>query len=183
MFFSLGNVKIKNQRKGRYMSNYYEYSSLAKRMYEKIEDTLTKVNYEKDKLITLKEIREILKENRELLWYYPIQNENGVFYLQGMKTMNSSYLHLEVSNPCLPEDLFIYFDLDIATNGMSINTRNEYLNLKVQRLLKNQYLAHHPYANPYKIPDLSDPLNQIAFRREHFYSMEQELKKIKTRTQ
>ena len=49
MFFSLGNVKIKNQRKGRYMSNYYEYSSLAKRMYEKIEDTLTKVNYEKVK--------------------------------------------------------------------------------------------------------------------------------------
>ena len=43
------------------MSNYYEYS-LAKRMYEKIEDTLTKVDYEKDKLITLKEIREILKK-------------------------------------------------------------------------------------------------------------------------
>ena len=140
------------------MSNYYEYS-LAKRMYEKIEDTLTKVDYEKDKLITLKEIREILKENRELLWYYPIQNENGVFCLQGMKTMNSNYLHLEVSNPCLPEDLFIYFDFDIATNGMSINTRNEYLNLKVQRLLKNQYLAHHRYANRYKMSDLSDPLN------------------------
>ena len=161
------------------MSTYYECSSLAKRIYEKIEETLTNQSQRKEQLVTLKEIREILKENRELLWYYPIPNDTGVFCLQGMKTMSSNYLHLEVSNPCLPEDLFIYFDMDIGSNGMSINTRNDYLNLKVQRLLRDKYLEQNHYANPYKIPDLSDPLNQISFRREYFHHMEQEINKIK----
>ena len=165
------------------MSNYYQSFPLTKKLSEKFEDTLIKINYEKDKLVTLKEIRELLKENRELLWYYPVPNENGVFFLQGMKTMSSNYLHLEVSSPCLPEDLFIYFDMDIGSDGMSINTRNDYLNLKVQRLLRDKYLEQNPYANPYKIPDLSEPLNQIAFRREHFHFMEKELKKIKARSQ
>ena len=69
------------------MSNYYQSFPLTKKMYEKIEDTLTKINYEKDKLVTLKEIRELLKENRELLWYYPVKNENGVFFF----TRNENY--------------------------------------------------------------------------------------------
>lgn len=49
------------------MNNAYKYSSLAKQMYERIEQTLTAESKSKDQLITLKEIREILKENRELL--------------------------------------------------------------------------------------------------------------------
>ena len=56
------------------MNNAYKYSSLAKQMYERIEQTLTTESKSKDQLITLKEIREILKENRELLWYHPIYN-------------------------------------------------------------------------------------------------------------
>lgn len=162
------------------MNNAYRYSSLAKQMYERIEQTLTAENKNKDELITLKEIREILKENRELLWYHPIYNDNGMFYLQGMKTLSSNYLHLETNNPYLPEDIGIYFDMDIESTGMSINTRNDYLNLKIQRLLRDQYLEHNPRANPHRIPNLSEPLNQLTFPRCQFSQMEKELIKIRT---
>lgn len=162
------------------MNKDYKYSSLAEQLYKRIEQTLTVEKKNKDKLITLKEIREILKENRELLWYHPIYNDNGMFYLQGMKTLSSSYLHLETSNPYLPEDITVYFDMDIESSCMSINTRNDYLNLKVQRLLRNQYLEHNPWANPYRIPDLSEPLNRLTFPRSQFKQMEKELVKIRT---
>lgn len=162
------------------MNKDYKYSSLAEQLYKRIEQTLTVEKKNKDKLITLKEIREILKENRELLWYHPIYNDNGMFYLQGMKTLSSSYLHLETSNPYLPEDITVYFDMDIESSCMSINTRNDYLNLKVQRLLRNQYLEHNPWANPYRIPDLSEPLNRLTFPRSQFKQMEKELIKIRT---
>lgn len=162
------------------MNKDYKYSSLAEQLYKRIEQTLTVEKKNKDKLITLKEIREILKENRELLWYHPIYNDNGMFYLQGMKTPSSSYLHLETSNPYLPEDITVYFDMDIESSCMSINTRNDYLNLKVQRLLRNQYLEHNPWANPHRIPNLSEPLNKLTFPSSQFKQMEKELVKIRT---
>lgn len=162
------------------MNKDYRYSSLAEQLYKRIEKTLTVEKKNKDKLITLKEIREILKENRELLWYYPIYNDDGMFYLQGMKTLSSSYLHLETSNPYLPEDITVYFDMDIESACMSINTRNDYLNLKIQRLLRDQYLEHNPWANPHRIPNLSEPLNKLTFPRSQFKQMEKELVKIRT---
>lgn len=162
------------------MNNAYKYSSLAKQIYERIEQTLTAESKSKDQLITLKEIREILRENRELLWYHPIQNDNGMFYLQGIKTKNSSYLHLETNNPYLPEDITVYFDMDIERKGMSINTRNKGLNLNVQRLLRGQYLEHNPLTDSNGIPDLSEPLNRLTFPRRQFKQMEKELIKIRT---
>lgn len=159
------------------MNKDYRYSSLAEQMYKRIEQTLTTESKNKDQLITLKEIREILKENRELLWYHPIYNDNGMFYLQGMKTLSSSYLHLETSNPYLPEDITVYFDMDIESACMSINTRNDSLNLKIQRLLRDQYLEHNPWANAHRIPNLSEPLNILTFPRSQFNQMEKELKK------
>lgn len=111
----------------------YGYSSITKEIYEKIEETLTATEKNMDRLVTLKEIREILKTNQELLWYYPIYNDNGIFCLQGMKTFSGryKYLHLETNNPFLKGDMSIYFDLDIESSQMSINTRNDDLNLKV----------------------------------------------------
>lgn len=174
-------IKLKTKERDEIMNNDYRYFPLAKQMYERIEKTLTAENKNKDQLITLKEIREILKENRELLWYYPIYNDNGMFYLQGMKTLSSSYLHLETSNPYLPEDICVYFDMDIENTGMSINTRNDYLYLKIQRLLRNQYLEHNPWIRPHSIPILSEPLNQLTFPRSQFNQMEKELRKIRKR--
>ena len=112
---------------------------------------------------------------------HPIYNDNGMFYLQGMKTPSSSYLHLETSNPYLPEDITVYFDMDIESACMSINTRNDYLNLKVQRLLRDQYLEHNPWARQHRIPNLSEPLNKLTFPRSQFKQMEKELIKIRTR--
>lgn len=164
------------------MGEYYGYTFLAKLMYDKIEVTLNLQRQNKDSLVTLKEIREILKNHRELLWDYLIPNDNGVFYLSGRKTGYGGYLHLEVSHPCLPEGIFIYFDMDITSNAMSINTRNDDLNSKVQRLLRDKYLEQNPYANPHRIPDLSEPLNQIAFERVYLPQMEKEIRKIKAKT-
>ena len=163
------------------MSNGYRYSSHAEQMYEKIKSTITTKNKGLDQLITLKEIREILRENNDLLWYYPILNDNGIFYLQGMKTLNGSYLHLETSNSFIPKQVCIYFDMDIESNGMSINTNSDYLRSNIQRLLRDQYLEYNPYTNQHKMPDLSEPLNQITFHREQFNQMEKELRKIRTR--
>ena len=48
--------------------------------------------------------------------------------------------------------------------------------------LRDKYLEQNPYANPHRIPDLSEPLNQIAFERVYLPQMEKEIRKIKAKT-
>ena len=59
------------------MSTYYECSSLAKRIYEKIEETLTNQSQRKEQLVTLKEIREIFDEENQNFQMYVLGSENS----------------------------------------------------------------------------------------------------------
>lgn len=125
----------------------------------------------KEGYISLKQILCTLKLNNQLLWYYKILSDNGLFYLTGCNKLTTSpYLNLGVENHT--SDLTLDFDIDHNTWGISEHTNHEPLYEKTQNLFYNELSVSDEY-NTISVHPAEDKMlyilgDKIQFKKDYF---------------
>lgn len=145
-------------------------TKLANNVFAEVQKVLEQNPEECDNLFTLKEILELLKIHPELLWYYGIPNTTGLFNLQGFNRLSSPYLCLGIDHPVFKQqNLLVEFHFDIKEVGMSFQTNNEFLRVKINELIMKSYEEKN-YRDYLRNETINERkvLESITFQKEYF---------------